>query len=42
VYSATASADGKLVAGGGQDGVLRIWNGENAQVIRQLEPAKAN
>jgi hypothetical protein len=30
------------VVGGGQDGVLRLWNGENAQVLHAFEPPKAN
>jgi WD40 repeat protein len=42
VYSAATTADGKLVIGGGQDGVLRLWNGENAQVLKAFEPPKVN
>jgi WD40 repeat protein len=45
MYAATAWVNElkdaeKLVIAGGQDGVLRLWNGENAQAIRQFDPPK--
>ena len=40
LYSLGLTPDGTLVAAGGQDGVLRVWNIENAQVVRSFEPAK--
>lgn len=40
MYAAAASEDEKIVIAGGQDGILRIWNGTNAQVIRQFDPPK--
>jgi WD40 repeat protein len=36
MYSAAATPDGKLVVGGGHDGVLRTWNGENSYPIRDF------
>ena len=33
-----ASADGARIAAGGADSVLFVWNGQNGQVIRKLEP----
>lgn len=42
VYSADSTPDGRLVIAGGHDSVLRIWNGENAQVVHSLNvPAEA-
>ena len=38
MYSADATPDGRVVAAGGFDGVLRIWNGENAQVMHVISP----
>ena len=32
------SADGKRVAAGAADGVLFLWNGDDAQVLRKMEP----
>jgi WD40 repeat protein len=42
VYCVATSKDGKIVAGGVADGTLFLWNGENGQVIRKLEPATIN
>ena len=33
MYSATATPDGKIVVAGGQDSVLRIWNGADGNVL---------
>ena len=38
MYSVAASADEKLVAAGGEDGILRVWNGTNAQLVISFEP----
>jgi WD40 repeat protein len=32
--------DGTLVAAGGQDGVLRVWNVDSTLMVRSLDPAK--
>jgi WD40 repeat protein len=40
VTSATATPDGSMILAGGLDGVLRIWKGDNAQVIVNFEPPK--
>jgi WD40 repeat protein len=40
MYAAAASDDEKIVVAGGQDGVLRVWNGANAQPIRQFDPPR--
>ena len=39
VHGVATSKDGKIVAAGGADGVLFVWNGDDGQVIRKLEPA---
>lgn len=38
VYTVAASADGSRIAAGGADGALFIWNGQNAQVLRKIDP----
>ena len=39
VFAASASTDGSRVAAGGSDGILYIWDGKTAKVLRKLEPA---
>jgi WD40 repeat protein len=41
VYSGSASADGNIVAAGGADAVLRIWNGASGASIATFEAPKA-
>ena len=41
VYSAAVTPDGKVVVAGGQDSVLRVWNGTNAQIITTFIPPEA-
>ena len=38
MYAADASRDEKVVVAAGEDGVIRVWNGTNAAVIRVYEP----
>jgi WD40 repeat protein len=38
VYAVAVSADGKIVATGCEDGVTRIYNGENAQLVKGALP----
>lgn len=38
MYSAAATPDGKVVIAGGQDGVLRVWNGANGNSLATFEP----
>jgi WD40 repeat protein len=38
VYALAVSADGGRVAAGCADGVLFVWNGQNAQVLRKIDP----
>ncbi|MBI1901905.1 MAG: hypothetical protein HYS13_12445 [Planctomycetia bacterium] len=40
VYFADVTPDGNVVVAGGQDSVLRVWNGQNAQPLRTFEPPK--
>jgi WD40 repeat protein len=41
MYAADASRDEKVVVAAGEDGVIRVWNGTNAQVIRTFDPPAA-
>ena len=41
VFAAAASNDGGRIAAGGSDGILYIWDGKSAKVLRKLEPATA-
>ena len=38
VYASAVKPDGKVVVAGGQDGVLRVWNGQNGQSIAAFSP----
>jgi WD40 repeat protein len=38
VYAAAATPDGRLVVAGGDDSVLRIWNGADGKELRALAP----
>lgn len=40
VYAAVATRDEAVVLAGGEDGVLRVWNGTNAQELFKFEPPK--
>jgi WD40 repeat protein len=40
MFAAAASQNEQVVIAGGQDGVLRAWNGANGQVLRTFEPPK--
>lgn len=40
VYAAAATRDEAIVLGGGEDGVLRVWNGTNAQELFKFEAPK--
>ncbi|MBM80554.1 MAG: hypothetical protein CMJ78_08170 [Planctomycetaceae bacterium] len=40
VYASAASRDEKTVVAGGEDGILRVWNGTNGQVLHSFEPPK--
>ncbi len=40
VYSVSALRDESIVVAGGEDGVLRVWNGTNAQVLFNFDPPK--
>ena len=40
LYALAVSPDGKVVAAGGQDGVLRVWNVDSGQLLRQFDPPK--
>jgi WD40 repeat protein len=38
LYAVDVSTDGTIVAAGGQEGVVRLYNGTNAQLIKSLLP----
>ncbi|HEX5442400.1 MAG TPA: c-type cytochrome domain-containing protein [Pirellulales bacterium] len=40
MHAAAATSDGRLVIGGGRDGVLHVWNGENGNPVTTLAPPK--
>lgn len=39
LYAVAVSTDGKIVAHGGEEGVVRLYNGDNGQLIKELLPA---
>ena len=41
VYSVACTRDEAVVIAGGEDGVLRVWNGTNAQELFKFEPPKS-
>lgn len=41
LYAVAVSGDGKVVATGGEEGVVRLYNGENNQLIKALLPPGA-
>ncbi len=40
VYAVGCSRDEAIAVGGGEDGVLRVWNAQNAQELFKFEPPK--
>jgi WD40 repeat protein len=42
IQSVGITPDGKVVLGGSQDGVLRVWNGTNGEVIHSFGPPKTD
>ncbi len=38
VHSAATTPDGRVVVAGGQDGVLRVWNGTDGQLLASFPP----
>ena len=38
LYAVAVSSDGKLVAAGGEEGVIRLYNGESSALIKELLP----
>lgn len=41
-FCVAASAENKIVAGGGQEGKIFVWNGQNSQLLRTLEVPPAD
>ena len=41
VYAVAASADGAVVAAGGEEGVVRLYNGTNGQLVKAMLPPDA-
>jgi len=38
MYSVAATPDGRWIVAGGEEGVLRVWNAQNAQVVGTFDP----
>ena len=38
VYTAASTPDGRIILGGGHDGVLRLWDGDNGNPLRDVRP----
>ena len=38
MHSVDVTPDGAVLVAGGHDSVLRIWNGTNGQVLKNLDP----
>ncbi|MBV9123049.1 MAG: hypothetical protein JO112_06815 [Planctomycetes bacterium] len=36
LYAVAVSSDGALVAAGGEEGIIRVYNGTNGQLLRSL------
>jgi WD40 repeat protein len=41
LYALGISADGKVVAAGGEEGIVRLYDGGNGQLIKALLPPDA-
>ena len=41
LYAVGVSADGQLVAAGGEEGIVRLYNGANGKLIKALLPPRA-
>jgi WD40 repeat protein len=41
LYALSVSPDGALVAAGGQEGIVRLYNGTNGQLLKSLTPTDA-
>ncbi len=41
LYALSVSPDGALVAAGGQEGIVRVYNGTNGQLLKSLTPTDA-
>jgi WD40 repeat protein len=41
LYAVGVSADGTVVAAGGEEGIVRLYNGANGQLLKSLEPPTA-
>ncbi len=39
LFGVAASRDGKVVAAGGAEGTLSLWNGDDGKLLRKIEPA---
>jgi hypothetical protein len=38
MHAAAATSDGRLILGGGRDGILHIWNGESTYAVPFADP----
>ncbi len=41
LHSVTATPDGRMIVAGGQDGILRVWNGSNGESIVIFPPPES-
>src|SRR5207302_10903090 len=39
LYAVAVSGDGQLVAAGGEEGLVRLYNGANGQLLKTLAPS---
>ena len=40
VYTVASSPDGRIIVGGGEDGILRVWRAADRKLLHSFPPPK--